>query len=97
MKNACASLWLIDNFTLEFVQSTYVIRDIPKFTIKGEVIDLAIAEEVYQNQYLQKNGIQYRHYFGPNGPRAPPLLHMWPANHVGQVHQVESSHGFWLA
>jgi len=27
--------------------------------------------------------------------RAPPELNIWPAQHVGQVHTVQSAHGYW--
>ena len=40
-------------------------------------------------------GIAWRHFFGPNGPRPPPVLHMWPTKEVGAVHQVDSLNGFW--
>lgn len=59
------------------------------------MIDLANAEEAFQQQYLKEKGIQYRHYFGPDGPRAPPTLYMWPADYVGQKHRVDSTNGFW--
>jgi hypothetical protein len=40
-------------------------------------------------------GIRWRHYYGPNGPRAPPKLFMWPANEIGEVHYLESEEGKW--
>lgn len=40
-------------------------------------------------------GIKWRHYYGPNGPRAPPKLFMWPANEIGEVHSLESGEGKW--
>lgn len=40
-------------------------------------------------------GLLWRHYFGPKGPRPPPILHMWSASEVGQIHDVTSDQGFW--
>ncbi len=57
---------------------------------------LALAEEAYQKQYLSEKGIQWRHFYGPDGPRPPPKLHMWPADRVGQIHKITSTHGFWF-
>ena len=29
------------------------------------------------------------------GPRPPPSLYMWPADHMGVLHRVESPEGYW--
>lgn len=38
---------------------------------------------------------RWRHYFGPNGPRPRPVLNMWPAEKIGNIHEVNSSNGYW--
>ena len=38
---------------------------------------------------------RWRHYFGPDGPRPPPVLNMWPADEIGQVHEINSTNGYW--
>ena len=40
-------------------------------------------------------GLIWRHFHGPDGPRAKPFLHMWPAPAIGHKHTIKSSHGFW--
>ena len=52
-------------------------------------------EKAFMEAYFSFTGLQWRHYFGPEGPRNPPALHMWPAEFIGQVHYVASSVGFW--
>ncbi len=47
------------------------------------------------DEYYKRTGILWRHYYGPDGPRPPPSLFMWPASQVGEVHGVTSSYGFW--
>ena len=37
----------------------------------------------------------WRHYYGLEGPRPPPILHMWSASEIGERHQVTSDQGFW--
>jgi prolyl 4-hydroxylase len=49
----------------------------------------------FNRAYLNRTGLQWRHYYGPNGPRPPPSLFMWPAKQIGEVHSVESSSGKW--
>jgi hypothetical protein len=46
-------------------------------------------------EYLNRTGLQWRHYYGPDGPRPPPVLHMWPAHEIGEIHGVTSRHGKW--
>ncbi len=53
------------------------------------------SEEVFMAEYLNRTGLQWRHYYGPKGPRGPPTLYMWPTDEIGQVHGVRSEHGFW--
>jgi hypothetical protein len=52
-------------------------------------------EDAFMAEYLNRTGIRWRHYFGPDGPRPPPTLHMWPANAIGEVHSVISDEGKW--
>jgi hypothetical protein len=49
----------------------------------------------FMDDYFRKTGILWRHYYGPEGPRPPPTLFMWPATQVGEVHAVTSSCGYW--
>lgn len=48
------------------------------------------------SDYYNRTGLLWRHYFGPNGPRPPPTLYMWPASEIGEVHNAESNNGLWL-
>ena len=42
-------------------------------------------------EYYAAHGTHWLSVLG----RPAPSLHMWPADAIGQVHTVESSHGFW--
>ena len=46
-------------------------------------------------EYRDRTGLHWRHYYGPDGPRAPPEFSMWPAKEIGQVHRVTSTEGKW--
>lgn len=59
------------------------------------LIDVSLKAHNFMQDYQEKNGLEWRHYYGPNGPRPPPVLHMWPADYVGQVHSVVSQQGYW--
>jgi hypothetical protein len=86
---------ILGRFVITSDRFLYLVRDAPELTVSPDVLELAMKEEAFQQEYLQRTGIQYRHYFGRHGPRPPPSLHMWPASEVGQVHKVNSSHGYW--
>jgi hypothetical protein len=60
-----------------------------------ELRDSSLRETQFMREYLNRTGIQWRHYFGPDGPRPPPTLFMWPAARTGQVHQIEFDQGYW--
>lgn len=49
----------------------------------------------FMEEYKERTGIHWRHFYGPNGPRPPPELYMWPAKDVGQVHRVTTEAGYW--
>ena len=61
------------------------------------VFNLHIKETIsfLSNSFFFIQGNLWRHYYGKDGPRPPPVLHMWAADKIGQKHQVESSEGFW--
>ena len=44
-----------------------------------DMLEHIAKEKKFLDSYLSDHGIPWRHYFGPNGPRAPPTLYMWPA------------------
>jgi hypothetical protein len=72
----------------------YLLED-KEYPASDELIELTKMELMYSNQYKNKTGLYWRSYFGENGPRPPSNLFMWPADEIGQVHQVISNHGFW--
>lgn len=53
------------------------------------------AELDFVKSYLEKNNYPWKHYYGPNGPRKPPVHFMWPAERIGDVHTVQSLQGYW--
>lgn len=60
------------------------------------VADLARREAEFNEEYKARTGIDWKHYYGPNGPRKPPVLYMHPADFIGQTHTVTSSEGHWV-
>ncbi len=75
-------------------QVLYVIED-PARPPPAAMIKHRENEIKFGDEYLNRTGIQWRHYYGPAGPRGPPVLHMWSADEVGQIHGVTSHHGHW--
>ena len=58
-------------------------------------MNLYEKETEFMAEYYNKTGIHWRHYFGHNGPRPPPVHYMWPAKNIGDVHIIHSTQGFW--
>ena len=86
---------VLARFTMHKDQVTYVVTD-PKFLPPRHLQEHTDREKEFSAAYRKRTGIHWRHYFGPSGPRAPPVLYMWDAKAVGQVHRVTSEHGYWL-
>jgi len=85
---------IIGRVTVSKDEVLYLLYD-PAFPATAEVQGLTDAEMSYIAEYKNRTGLFWRSYYGPDGPRPPPQLYMWPADEVGQVHQVVSSHGQW--
>jgi hypothetical protein len=79
---------------MSHTQALYVIND-ALHPAAPEVIARTRAEEAFSEGYLNRTGVMWRHHFGHDGPRPPPVLNMWPAKSVGTIHRVLSEHGFW--
>jgi prolyl 4-hydroxylase len=77
-------------------QVLYVVTD-PDHPAPKEMLDHLEKEEAFMADYLRRSGgVQWRHYFGPDGrPRGPPSLPMWPAQEIGQIHRVRTTEGYW--
>jgi hypothetical protein len=76
-------------------KTLYPIED-QLYPASQEIIDQTIAEVKFNEEYLKKNnGIQWRHYYGPQGPRPPPVLYMLPAEQIGQQHTVTTNFNHW--
>jgi hypothetical protein len=73
----------------------YVIRDDAAHVVSTDLILKTEKEELFMKEYLEKNGIHWRHHYGKNGPRPPPSLYMWPTTSIGQTHKVDSAQGYW--
>jgi len=76
-------------------QVLYIVKD-NKNPPPIHILEHRQKEEVFLKEYLNKTAIPWRHYYGANGPRPGPIHHMWPANRIGDVHEVESSEGHWV-
>jgi hypothetical protein len=69
-------------------------------SFRGGVWRSSQAEKAFAASYLESHGRPWSAYW----PKAPPSLHMWPAEFVGQVHAVSTPFGpfecpldrFWL-
>ena len=85
---------IINRFTIEANKVLYLIED-PEYPISDDVLLQSREEGIFIEKYRNETGLAWRHYFGPNGPRPPPKLFMWPADAVGDVHSVKSSSGYW--
>ena len=72
----------------------YIIED-PENPAPQHLLDHVHKELSFMEAYKNRTGLQWRHYFGPQGPRPAPVLHMWPAEEIGQIHRVISDAGKW--
>lgn len=75
-------------------QTLYLLED-KDYPATKEILDYTAQEVAFMADYWNRTGIQWRSYYGPNGPRPPPVLYMWPAEKIGQVHQVTTPFGQW--
>ena len=75
-------------------QTLYIIQDKENSPPSG-IKKQADKEVEFTSQYFVEKGIQWRHFFGTQGPRPPPSLYMWPADQIGLVHKVDSPEGYW--
>jgi len=85
---------VLARFTMNPNQVLYVVYD-KKRPPPAEMLAATRKEEQFMAEYYNRTGIHWRHYFGPDGPRPPPELYMWPAKQVGTVHTVQSPEGYW--
>jgi len=84
----------IARFTIKEDQFLYVVSD--ESRAPPEELNIQLEKErKFNEEYLKRTGNIWRHYYGPNGPRPPPVLYMWPANEIGQLHTVKSYNGKW--
>ena len=60
-----------------------------------QILDKTAQELKYMGDYYERTGIRWRANYGKDGPRPPPVLHMWPAQEVGQTHGIVSRNGYW--
>lgn len=75
-------------------QVLYVIED-PQRPPPPALAQYTHEEIEFNEKYLKEKGFPWRHYYGPDGPRPPPVLFMWPAKSVGEVHSITTSNGYW--
>lgn len=85
---------VLSRFTITKEKVLYPIYD-DEVPADVDILEHNRLEEEYAAHYLNKTGLAWRHYYGPNGPRPPPTLFMWPAHNIGDVHRVKSQQGYW--
>ena len=85
---------VLNRFTITKEKVFYTIED-PEVPGDKTVVEQTMQEEAFLREYSNKTGIAWRHYYGPDGPRPPPVLFMWPTKEVGDVHKLTSHNGYW--
>jgi len=85
---------VLNRFTITKERVLYPIYD-PEFPADEDTLEHNRREEEFGDEYLRRTGRAWRHYYGPDGPRPPPILFMWPADNVGDVHRVTSNQTYW--
>jgi len=86
---------VLARFTMDKTRVLYLIKD-EAHPPSDDLLARTAAEEHYMEEYFNRTGLQWRHFFGPDGPRGPPTLFMWPAKKIGQIHKVKSTHDHWF-
>mmetsp|Transcript_11491 Transcript_11491/g.17493 ORF Transcript_11491/g.17493 Transcript_11491/m.17493 type:complete len:501 (-) Transcript_11491:167-1669(-) len=76
-------------------QVLYLVYDDDQHMASKDILDKTAKELKFMEEYLERTGIHWRHNFDMNGPRPPPVLHMWNAKEIGQTHEVRSANGYW--
>ena len=71
----------VARFDMNKNRSLYIIIDENK-PPPAKDLSLWKQEEAFMEEYYNRTGLLWRHYYGPDGPRGPPSLYMWPANKV---------------
>jgi hypothetical protein len=82
----------IARFKISRDKVLYVVQDKNK-PPPAKYLEALKKEEQFGVEYLNRTGVEWRHYYGPDGPRPPPKLHMWSAKEVGEKHEVTSTQG----
>jgi hypothetical protein len=78
-----------------YLHVIYPQTDEEKAQVPQEMLTNLEEELKFLDDYRNRTGLHWRHYFGNGKPRDPPVLYMWPANEVGQKHHVVSDQGYW--
>lgn len=85
---------VLERFKMDKDRVLYVVTD-PLDPPPEDLQHHTEKELRFMKEYRERTGLHWRHYYGPEGPRAPPELFMWPAKEIGQVHRVTSNEGKW--
>ena len=85
---------VVDRITMRADTVLYPVRDISR-PAPPEVLAKTNREESFASEYFARTGLKWRHYFGDDGPRPPPVLSMLPGDVVGQVHAVTTPQAYW--
>eukprot|EP00607_Mallomonas_marina_P002246 CAMPEP_0182438228 /NCGR_PEP_ID=MMETSP1167-20130531/85614_1 /TAXON_ID=2988 /ORGANISM="Mallomonas Sp, Strain CCMP3275" /LENGTH=398 /DNA_ID=CAMNT_0024631491 /DNA_START=84 /DNA_END=1277 /DNA_ORIENTATION=+ len=72
----------------------YTLSD-SQYLASRAILEHTDKELNFISEYKNRTGLYWRSFYGKDGPRPPPVLYMWPAEQIGQVHKVTSKHGFW--
>lgn len=89
----------IARFPLQRTQVLYVVRPVKPedwALVPPQLIDIDKKQSLFADEYFNRTGILWRHFFGKDGPRPPPVLHMWPATNLQQVHPIVSDQNYWV-
>jgi len=86
----------IHRFPMRSAESLYIVHGDDAAVLSSEQYKLRVKQQSWMNDYYRRTGTPWlAHYSTVDGPRGPPVHHMWDAKFLGQTHRVQSAVTHW--
>ena len=86
---------VVARFAMDKARTMYIVHGNDAAVLASAEYAALLVQQEWADEYKRANGVAWISHYGASGPRPPPKHRIWDTTSPGEIHHVDSPHGYW--
>jgi hypothetical protein len=86
---------VVARFAMDKARTMYILHCNDAAVLASAEYAALLAQQRWAQDYKRASGVPWISHYGASGPRPPPKHRIWDTTSPGEVHHVDTPHGYW--